>query len=171
MRGLDKDHPEQDFEIQMPDTGEGLIVSFDHQGFTTGVLYAIKQGWEVDPDSSETVQIGYIHQVRVYDKEKMNEFKKLEEGNNADESTSENEETEIADTPTEAVEASTDAKSSTESEKGVDFEELASLPNTKENRTKIDNMAKDEFGIEIDRRKFKTVKAIVKEFEQAYSGL
>lgn len=169
MRGLDKDYPEQDFEIQMPDTGEGLLISFDHQGYTTGVLYALKQGWTVDPESNETVQIGYIHQAKICDKGKMNKFKELEVCVNEDETKVQEEK--VAGASTEAVEASTDAKSSTESEKGVDFEGLASLPNTKENRTKIDNIAKDEFGIEIDRRKFKTVKAIVKEFEQAYSEL
>ena len=103
--------------------------------------------------------------ARVVNQEITGEFVKLTEENNAAIAAEEQ-----AKILAEEEEKRKDEEQEEEVVKTVDFDELYSLDNNKPNRTYVDNLAK-EFGIEIDRRKFKTVRAITEEFKRLFDEL
>lgn len=170
MKGLDKEFPEQYFEFDAREDGYGLVVAFDIQGYTTGLLYALKQGWEIDRESNQTVKLGSQFQARIFNQgiiDKLeSEVAVVEETKQQEEIVEQEEET--TETETESISEKLELNGfSLPEEEGVtyDFEALKALENTKPNRKKVDDLAKAE-GIEIDRRKFKTVYKITEEFEK-----
>ena len=151
------DYPDHPFELQVNEFGTGLIITWDLQCYTVGVLYAIEQGWTVVPDDNGTVKLGSQFQVRITKsvESKETEVEKTEpEVEKEEEVVTESQETEEPQTfmtPEEEVAAYIDL--------------FRDLENTKENRKKIDEAAKEK-GIELDRRKLQSVDKLVAEFEK-----
>lgn len=166
MKGLSVDHPEQDFEWNVSEElGEGLIVAFDHAGYTTAVKYALKNGWDVDCDGNDCAQFGAQRQVRVVKVvgevddviDRINEAIQILE------------EPEVEEEVIEETEETVEEQTETVSDDSIDFEALAALENDATNREKVADLAKDN-GITLNRNKLRSVVKLVAEFEKQYNA-
>lgn len=162
MKGLSVDHPEQDFEWNVSEElGEGLIVAFDHAGYTTAVVHAVKNGWVVDCDGNDCAQFGAQRQVRVF---RVSEVTEPEV-----EVVVKVKEPEVEEEVVEETKETVEEQTETVSNDSIDFEALAELENTPTNREKVTTLAKAE-GVTLNRNKLRSVSKLVAEFEKQYNA-
>lgn len=149
MKGLNKKYPMQDFEFNNFGLGHGKIVAYTLQGLLAGLEYATENGWEIQVESNKTVEFGSFKEVAIFNP--TLEAKDIAE-------------TEEQQTQKQQEEENTiDAEDSAEIEEQegiVDLDALSKLSNNKNNREKIDDIAKG-LGVELDRRKLRSVGALV----------
>jgi len=170
MKVVNKKYPKQVFEFRdFSSIGKGLVLAYDLQGYLAGIEYAQSQGWKLVIECNETVQIGLYFQAKLIKDvketkvEKESEVIKVEETEIKESQESPVQHEEKLTVEEEAIQPVTGTGVS------INFEELAALQNTKENRKKVDEIA-EAVGVELDRRKFQTVEKLVAEFEKQYEG-
>lgn len=168
MKGTNKKYPQQNFDFKDFGLGEGVIVAYDIQGYLAGIEYAQDNGWTLVIECNETVQIGTYLQAKIVKDVEETEVEEeiVEQTEEVSETKEESTEVEavVDNVPVEEGDGTTSGEVG-----GINFEELAALENTKENRKLVDELA-EKNGVELDRRKLQTVEKLVAEFEKQYAG-
>lgn len=149
MKGLNKKYPMQDFEFNNFGLGHGKIVAYNLQGLLAGLEYATENGWEIQVESNKTVEFGSFKEVAIFNP--TLEAKDIAEAKEQQTQKQQEEENPVDTEDSSEIE---------EQEDIVDLEALSKLSNNKNNREKIDDIAKG-LGVELDRRKLRSVEALV----------